>query len=103
MNSEQQYIDLYTQCREALCQHSAEPLNALRDEAFAHFKRQGFPTRKVERYKYTDMAELFKPNYGLNINRLNIPVDPYEAFRCDVPNLSTSLYFMVNDAFYHQA
>ena len=49
------------------------------------------------------MAELFKPNYGLNINRLNIPVDPYEAFRCDVPNLSTSLYFMVNDTFYHQA
>ena len=103
MNSEQQYIDLYTQCREALCQHSAEPMNAQRDEAFAHFKRQGFPTRKVERYKYTDMAELFKPNYGLNINRLNIPVDPYEAFRCDVPNLSTSLYFMVNDIFYHQA
>ena len=103
MNSEQQYIDLYTQCREALCQHSAEPMNALRDEAFANFKRQGFPTRKVERYKYTDMAELFKPNYGLNINRLNIPVDPYEAFRCDVPNLSTSLYFMVNDTFYHQA
>lgn len=103
MNSEQQYIDLYTQCREALCQHSTEPMNALRDEAFAHFKRQGFPTRKVERYKYTDMAELFKPNYGLNINRLNIPVDPYEAFRCDVPNLSTSLYFMVNDTFYHQA
>lgn len=103
MNSEQQYIDLYTQCREALCQHSAEPMNALRDEAFSHFKRQGFPTRKVERYKYTDMAELFKPNYGLNINRLNIPVNPYEAFRCDVPNLSTSLYFMVNDTFYHQA
>lgn len=103
MNSEQQYIDLYTQCREALCQHSAEPMNALRDEAFANFKRQGFPTRKVERYKYTDMAELFKPNYGLNINRLDIPVDPYEAFRCDVPNLSTSLYFMVNDTFYHQA
>lgn len=103
MNSEQQYIDLYTQCREALCQHSTEPMNALRDEAFAHFKRQGFPTRKVERYKYTDMAELFKPNYGLNINRLNIPVNPYEAFRCDVPNLSTSLYFMVNDTFYHQA
>ena len=44
MNSEQQYIDLYTQCREALCQHSAEPMNALRDEAFANFKRQGFPS-----------------------------------------------------------
>ena len=54
----------------------------------------------MERYKYTDMAPLFAPDYGLNLNRLEIPVDPYEAFRCDVPNLSTSLYFVVNDAFY---
>ena len=46
------------------------------------------------------MAPLFAPDYGLNLNRLEIPVDPYEAFRCDVPNLSTSLYFVVNDAFY---
>ena len=61
---------------------------------------QPLPTRKVERYKYTDMAPLFAPDYGLNLNRLEIPVDPYEAFRCDVPNLSTSLYFVVNDAFY---
>ena len=39
----------------------------------------------------------------MNLNRLEIPVDPYQAFRCDVPNLSTSLYFVVNDAFYTKA
>ena len=54
----------------------------------------------MERYKYTDVSKLFEPDYGLNLNRLEIPVDPYNAFRCDVPNLSTSLYFVVNDAFY---
>ena len=75
-------------------------LNAVRDKAFADFKAQGFPSRKVERYKYTDMAQLFKPDYGLNLNRLEIPVNPYQAFKCDVPNLSTSLYFVVNDSFY---
>ncbi len=100
---EQQYIDLFTQCRDALCKHSAEAMNAVRDEAFDDFKRQGFPTRKVERYKYTDMAPLFEPDYGLNINRLDIPVNPYDAFKCDVPNLSTSLYFVVNDQFYSKA
>ena len=26
-------------------------------------------------------------------------MDPYKAFRCDVPNLSTSLYFVINDQF----
>ena len=101
MNSEQQYIDLYQQARTMIHEHSSDVLNAVRDEAFERFASSGFPSRKVERYKYTDMQKLFEPDYGLNLNRLTIPVDPYNAFRCDVPNLSTSLYFVVNDVFYH--
>lgn len=100
MQSEKQYIDLYEQCRGMIFSHGAEVMNAVRDRAFGDFRRQGFPTRKVERYKYTDVSALFEPDYGLNLNRLDIPVNPYEAFRCDVPNLSTSLYFVVNDAFH---
>ena len=83
-----------------ICGHSAGVMNAVRDRAFDDFQRLGFPSKKVERYKYTDMAALFEPDYGLNLNRLDIPVNPYDVFHCDVPNLSTSLYFVVNDAFY---
>ena len=103
MHSEQQYIDLYKQARQMINSHSAGPMNAVRDAAFEAFCRQGFPSQKVERYKYTDLQQLFAPDYGLNLNRLQIPVNPYEAFRCDVPNLSTSLYFVVNDSFHSKA
>ena len=71
-----------------------------RNDRIDDFKRLGIPTKKLERYKYTDMTRLFEPNYGVNLKRLDIPVNPYDAFRCDVPNLSTSLYFIVNDTFY---
>lgn len=101
MNSEQQYIELYEEARQIIHDHAPEVMNAVRDEAFEDFRRQGFPSKKVERYKYTDVQKLFEPDYGVNLSRLQIPVDPYEAFRCDVPNLSTSLYFVVNDMFYH--
>ncbi len=100
MTSEKQYIDLYKEHSGLIKEHSASVMNAVRDQAFNDFKSLGFPSRKVERYKYTDMAKLFAPDYGLNLNRFDIPVDPYEAFRCDVPNLSTSLYFVINDQFY---
>ena len=103
MLSEKQYLDLYQSSSRIIKKNSAEVLNAVRDAAFENFRRLGFPSRKVERYKYTDMSAIFEPDYGLNLNRLEIPVDPYEAFRCDVPNLSTSLYFVVNDAFYSKA
>ena len=101
MSSEQQYIELYEQARQVIMDHAPEAMNAVRDEAFEDFKRLGFPSKKVERYKYTDIQKLFEPDYGVNLNRLQIPVDPYQAFRCDVPNLSTCLYFVVNDSFYN--
>ena len=101
MGSEKQYIELYEQARQMIFDHAPESMNVVRDTAFEDFCKQGFPTKKVERYKYTDVQKLFEPDYGVNLNRLQIPVDPYEAFRCDVPNLSTSLYFVVNDMFFH--
>ncbi len=99
MNAERQYITLYDECRDLIARHSADVLNWKRDRAHADFQRLGFPTRKVERYKYTDLDEVFLPDYGLNLNRLEMPVDPYKSFTCNVPNLGAALYFVLNDQF----
>ena len=103
MQSKEQYLNLYRECHELIARHSSDVMNALRDEACSHLEQQGFPTKRVEDYKYTDVEALFAPDYGLNISRLDIPVNPYDAFKCDVPNMSTSLYFVVNDTFYNRA
>ncbi|MDR0961857.1 MAG: Fe-S cluster assembly protein SufD [Mediterranea sp.] len=100
MKPEQQYIELFRQTEGMIGRHSAEGMNALRAAAFADFERLGFPTRKQEEYKYTDVSRFFEPDYGMNLSRLHFPVNPYEVFKCDVPNMSTSLYFVVNDTFY---
>lgn len=100
MNAQQQYIDLFRQERQLIDEHSAPVMNALRDRAFADFQRMGFPTRQVEEYRYTDMQEIFAPDYGVNLQRVQFPVNPHDIFKCSVPNLSTSLYFVVNDLFH---
>ncbi len=100
MGSEQQYIDLFLEFENAINKHSSNILNGKRAKAFDDFKNSGFPSAKDENYKYTDVSKLFEPNYGLNINRIEMPVNPYEVFKCDVPNMSTALYFVVNDSFY---
>ena len=97
MKSEQQYIELYQSNRETICAGSVQTMNALRDEAFADFQRLGFPSKKVERYKYIDVPTLFEPDYGFNLNRLKFPVNPQEIFSCSVPKLSTRLYYVIND------
>lgn len=103
MSSEKQYIDLYCENRELIDAHSAPAMNALREDALAAFQTLGFPSRKMERYKYTDVATAFAPDYGVNLKRFGFPVNPYDVFRCGVPNLSTSLYFMVDDQFADKA
>ena len=101
--SSQQYIDIFASNRDDICRYSCNLLNSVREKAYEAFRVKGLPSQKVERYKYTDVNGIFAPDYGLNIRRVEFPVNPYEAFRCNVPNLSTSLYFVENDAFYNKA
>ena len=103
MKAEQQYIDLFAQCEDLVCRESSGVMNAPRTAALADFERLGFPSSRAEDYRYTDVSRSFAPDYGMNLKRVKIPVNPQDVFHCDVPNLSTSLYFVVNDSFYHQA
>jgi Fe-S cluster assembly protein SufD len=100
MKAEQQYIEIFTACEDLIRQHSSDILNRPRTQAFRTFQRLGLPSTENEDCKYTDVAQAFAPDYGINLKRLRIPVDPYDVFRCDVPHLSTALYFVVNDSFY---
>ncbi len=97
---EQQYIDLYKSHHESIKKHSASVMNSFRDAAFTQFEKLRFPTVALENYKYTDLKEPLSVDYGLNINRIPIPVNPYDVFKCDVPGIHSYLYFVVNDGFY---
>ncbi len=94
------YIDLYNEHHESIKKHSADVLNASRDASFKLFEKLLFPTSKLEDYKYSDLKEPLSVDYGLNINRLPIPINPYDVFQCDVPGINSYLFFVVNDAFY---
>ena len=100
MNAEKQYIDLFTRYEEVVSAHSPQTMNDQRTGAFDRFQRTGFPGLSDENYRHTDVKQIFGLNYGLNLNRLSIPVNPDDVFKCDVPQLSTSLYFVNNDSFY---
>lgn len=45
------------------------------------------------------MEEMFAPDFGVNVARVNIPVDVAASFRCDVPNISSLMAVTVNDRF----
>ncbi|MDR1600862.1 MAG: Fe-S cluster assembly protein SufD [Tannerella sp.] len=100
METEKQYTDLFTKYEDVICSHAADELNSLRRHALADFVQFGFPSTTDEYYRYTDVLQSFAFDYGLNLHRFAVPVDTNDVFHCDVPNLSTALYFVVNDSFH---
>ena len=100
MNSEQQYIYLYQSHRDTVYRHAPACMNAPRDRALEDLRRGGFPSTASEYYKYTDMQEAFAPDYGLNLDRRPVAIETADLFRCNVPNLSATPCFVINDTFY---
>lgn len=100
MGSIKQYTDIFRQNREAIDRNSAEVLNSRRQAALEALDDRELPDRRDEGFEKTSIDEMFAPDFGLNINRVNIPVDVASSFRCDVPNMSTAIAFVLNDSFH---
>lgn len=99
MKQAQNYIDLFKENRALVERGSAGVMNSLRDAASGSLAEFGLPHKGLEEYLHTDVSKWFEPDWGMNLARLDMPVDFAQAFKCSVPNLSTQLYFLANDAF----
>ncbi|MDE5773821.1 MAG: SufD family Fe-S cluster assembly protein, partial [Muribaculaceae bacterium] len=94
-----QYVELYEHHRTAICEHSPSVLNSKRDKALYALREMKLPRVGSENYEITSLSELLGRDYGININRLAMDVNPAESFRCGVPRMSTALFMMINDRF----
>lgn len=48
----------------------------------------------------TEADRMLAPDYGVNVMRVNLPVDAAAAFHCGVPSLNSYLAVIANDAFH---
>ncbi len=99
----QQYIDLYDQHQAAIESHAPAALNALRPMARQALEGVVLPRKGDDDYEATDLERLLAPDYGVNVNRIPFAAGASQPFNCDVPNMSTCLYFFYNDVFARSA
>ena len=100
MNSLTQYIELHDQHLETIEAHAPQVLNDLRRHARRALEGAMLPRKGQEDYEATDLNAMFAPDYGVNIARLDFDIDPATVFHCDVPNMSTCMYYTYNDIFH---
>ena len=77
---------------------SCPVMNAAREVAFQTFCAQGFPSRKVERYRYTDVQSDFAPNYGISLAPLQLDDMPFCSTLSQADERLSALYGQVADA-----
>lgn len=100
MSSLKQYLDLYRDGKGTLEANAPQWLNSPREEAARFLEAAGrFPHKGEEGYEKTSINEMFAPDFGVNISRVDIAADIAASFRCDVPNITTLLAIVVNDRF----
>lgn len=100
MGAIKQYIDLYTDQKSVIDSNSTGAMNSMRDKALAALEGKELPDKSVEGFEKTSIDDMMAPDYGINIQRINIPADVASSFHCGVPNLSTMLGVVVNDEFH---
>lgn len=103
MNALTQYLDLYRNHRDIIDANSAEPINALRPEAFSILENTTLPKAGSDNYENTDLEAMLAPDYGLNIAKIDIDVNPAASFHCDVPKISGQPFLVINDTFSGQS
>lgn len=99
MTTSRQYIELYQECQTRVNNASAPILNALRPEALRALGNARWPRKGDEDYEHSDLSAILDMDWGINLDRRPLHLDPADTFSCQVPNLSTSLYFLSGDTF----
>ena len=77
MSAGKQYIDFFGEVRDTIAARSCAEMNEQRESAFEAFSAQGFPSPKVERYRYAKVEADFSPNYGIALTPLTEQLPPY--------------------------
>ncbi len=74
----------------------------LRDKAISHFDTLGFPTIKMEEWRFTNLAEFLKTDYSLIMENRDAHVDVEKFFRCEVRDLDTYTAVLLNGWFMYK-
>jgi len=95
MSAEKQYIELYQSQRALIEANSAPVLNAQREAAAKLLEREGLSRPKD--FTHVDPEALLAHDYSINLARHAVPTSHDDLFTCAVPELSTSVHYLVNE------
>ena len=75
---------------------SLQNVRNIRKLALDDFLKTGFPTKKDEKYKYTNIEHEFNNSNKFDLKSSDFNFNMDDVFHCDVPNLQTDTITLIN-------
>ncbi|MFP4041978.1 MAG: Fe-S cluster assembly protein SufD [Bacteroidales bacterium] len=101
-NIKESFVELFHKHHKELNNGLPGFINKTREQALENFRKTGIPTKKQEKYKYTDLTQVFEKSYRNYFQPKPIDFKIDEMFQCDVPELDTSTIILLNGWYYDQ-
>lgn len=92
LNTPNWVLDRLVNIEKNLAASSSKSLSTLKQKAISDFQQQGFPTTKLEDWKYTNVSSLIKTQYKVVENQLDITPGLKSAL--DLPALGARVVFV---------
>lgn len=102
MSIESNYVNLYMANMDLLREGVSDTINKHRSSAIESFNLLGIPTKKVEKYKYTNLADAFAQELEKYFAPKHDKIDLSNLFSCGIPDLDTHKIYVLNGFFFGQ-
>lgn len=96
--SKERLIDLYQENHSRLIANDTPSVRAIREQALVSFKTLGFPDRRSEDWRNTDLTGSLGLTYDYPLEP-SMEDDLQKVFRCNIPHLDTAVIGQLNGWF----
>jgi len=94
MDLKEKLINEYPVFESRLNGNAKSELHKIRLDALNHFKTSGFPTKKLEEWRFTDIKSVLDKNYNITLDSKEISKEEIKSFQ--IKNFAVNLIVLVN-------
>lgn len=91
-----EFLDLFEEKKYSMSENDLQEVYDLRTKAIDHFSKKGFPDKKNENWRNTDLKKVLDKNYIKDYKPESLKMDAEDLFECKVHDFDTDIVSLLN-------
>ena len=96
-------VELFNREKQAITSLATPMVNRIRQHALSRFEKNGFPSKQLENWRFTDLTPLLNTEFLLDFSNKSRSMDVEKIFTCDVYDLDTFSITLLNGWFVYKS